>query len=643
MTSNPSIEQEFLVKLNNLIELNLENEKFTVAELAASLGKSRSQLHRKLHAITGKSTSQFIREFRLKKAMEMLQNNEATASEIAYKVGFGSPSYFSTCFHDYYGYPPGEVKFRNPSKSLSNIYNFSPKQNSDTIIIKKRIYNLRTYIIGALALMLFVSFAYYKYAYPIHDNLNITEEASNTITSIAVLPFKNISGNNDDEAFCDGMTTAIISRLSKIKSIKKVISHTSMMHYKNSKMTMPEIADNLNVHYILESSFQKSANNIKINLQLIDGPSDKLFWSSEYEGKSDSIFKIQALVAEMVAKQLDADITQEEQKQIEKPLTNNTEAYKNYLIGKRIFSSWTSKSHVASRRYFEKAIQLDSSFAEAYYNVGLTYSLMGIWGGNITKKEANTLSKPYFDKALQLCPDNYELLKYLAYDASFDWNFKKSETLFKKLDDLGDKYVSDGFYFIMGNSEKIVTNYFEILEEQSMDENYSNINWRSLPYALFYKGEIEESKHLMNIGLKLHPSYDALYDHFGNLYLAMEDYETAQNILETGLLISEKRHASMVIHLAVVYHNQGNHEKSQDLLNEVILRANSGEPEINVFVAHYYARIGNHDEAFKWLNIAFKKHEVDLIWLKADPNLLQLKDDYRYKLLCKKVGFLNLK
>jgi uncharacterized protein HemY len=71
----------------------------------------------------------------------------------------------------------------------------------------------------------------------------------------------------------------------------------------------------------------------------------------------------------------------------------------------------------------------------------------------------------------------------------------------------------------------------------------------------------------------------------------------------------------------------------------VIERANKGEPEINVFVAHYYARLGNHNEAFKWLDIAYKKHEVDLIWLKSDPNLLLLKDDSRYKALCKKVGF----
>ena len=98
----------------------------------------------------------------------------------------------------------------------------------------------------------------------------------------------------------------------------------------------------------------------------------------------------------------------------------------------------------------------------------------------------------------------------------------------------------------------------------------------------------------------------------------------------------------MVIHLALVYHYLGDEAKSKELLNEVIDRANGGEPEINVFVAHYYARLGKNDEAFKWLDIAYAKHEVDIIWLKSDPNLRLLKDDSRYRKFVKKIGFLDI-
>lgn len=112
MTEKRSMDQEFIKKLIDILEINLENETFVVIELASEAGLSRSQLHRKLHEINGKSTSQFIREYRLEKAMEMLKLNSGTASEIAYRVGFTSPTYFNTCFHNFYGYPTGEVKFQ---------------------------------------------------------------------------------------------------------------------------------------------------------------------------------------------------------------------------------------------------------------------------------------------------------------------------------------------------------------------------------------------------------------------------------------------------------------------------------------------------------------------------------------------------
>ena len=118
METELSLELKFIAKLNNIIDANLENEQFGVSKLSEEIGMSRSQLHRKLYSINGTSVSRFIREYRLKKAMEMLQKDVATASEIAYRVGFNSPTYFTTCFSEHYGYPPGEAKLRNPLANM---------------------------------------------------------------------------------------------------------------------------------------------------------------------------------------------------------------------------------------------------------------------------------------------------------------------------------------------------------------------------------------------------------------------------------------------------------------------------------------------------------------------------------------------
>ena len=109
MTPTTSGEKEFLEKLTQITETNLTNEQFGVSELAREMGMSRSNLHRKVKSTAKISVSQFIRQERLKQAMELLKQTSSTASEVAYKVGFGSVTYFTKCFHDYYGFPPGEV------------------------------------------------------------------------------------------------------------------------------------------------------------------------------------------------------------------------------------------------------------------------------------------------------------------------------------------------------------------------------------------------------------------------------------------------------------------------------------------------------------------------------------------------------
>ncbi|PTX41494.1 TolB-like protein [Christiangramia gaetbulicola] len=633
MGGQQSIDEKFIQRLTEILEENLEKEHFGVRELASAVGVSRSQLHRKLKAINGKSTSQFIREFRLDKAMEMLQDNVATASEITYKVGFSSPTYFNTCFHQYFGYPPGEVKFRIPGDN-DNIQTSTntPKPN----LAKSRKH--RVYIIVIMVIFLLASLGWYKYIDSKNEDIKTTEfPIDKTDNSIAVLPFKNMSGSQENEAFCDGMTAAIISRLSKIRSINKVISLTSMMNYKDNEKTITEISNELDVRFILESGFQKSGNSIKMNLQLIDGKTDQLFWSQEYKGTYDSIFKVQAQVAEMVAKKLDANITKEEQAQIQQAITQNKEAYDSYLQGVFIMNEKSEKNLRASRKYFEKAISLDSNFSEAYIRLGWTYSMLGTWIGNESRIKADSIAEPYFKKALELDPDNLELLGTRASQEFFKWNFKAADSLLNKYQKkVGENFLSNFLNLILGRYEKVIHSEMNLVNKNP--QPIYVIDW-PLAYAYYHAGEIDSALVHMRQSLLEFPNSEGSYDHFGNIYLALEDYEKARDILETGLQISSKRYASMVIHLSSAYHFLNNEEKSLEYLREVIDRANNGEPEINVFVAHYYARLGNNDKAFYWLDKAYKNHEVDLIWLKTDPNLLLLKDDPRYSMLCKKIGF----
>ncbi|MGB5431103.1 helix-turn-helix domain-containing protein, partial [Eudoraea sp.] len=257
MAKELSMDQAFIKKLTDLLEINLENEHFGVQQLAEKVGLSRSQLHRKLKAITGKSSSSFIRHFRLMKAREMLADNVATVSEIAYRVGFSSPTYFNTCFRIYYGYSPGKVKYRNkdadPETSINEIEveGNKPPVAKTYDKVEDRPFKKRFVLVPVLVSLLVLLVAYIFYLR--FDNANTTAD-SLTISadkSIAVLPFKNYSGDPEMDPFCEGMTDEVISRITKIKSFSKVSSRTSILPYKESGKSMPEIASELGVTHIL--------------------------------------------------------------------------------------------------------------------------------------------------------------------------------------------------------------------------------------------------------------------------------------------------------------------------------------------------------------------------------------------------------
>jgi AraC-like DNA-binding protein len=190
----------------------LENEKFGVEDLVREIGLSRSQVHRKLHEDTGQSISQFIREIRLQRAHEMLVDGVGTASEIAFKVGFGSPTYFSKCFVEYFGYTPGEVKDKfattDPTPTSPHLKKLRGRKRRFSKII------LPSIII--LTLVVVTWFIYENIAPPAEDDGSKRTDKN----AIAVLYFDNISGDPSQDYLSDGVTDEIISRLSMIRGLR---------------------------------------------------------------------------------------------------------------------------------------------------------------------------------------------------------------------------------------------------------------------------------------------------------------------------------------------------------------------------------------------------------------------------------------
>jgi TolB-like protein/AraC-like DNA-binding protein len=357
-------------KAQRIVSEHLSEESFGIEELRHGLGLSRSQMHRRLLKITGLSASVFIRSVRLKKALELLKEGNLTVSEVAYRTGFSSPSYFNKCFHEQYGFPPGDIHKQKMSeidqRDLFGLPNFP-----GTIADKSKLSQSRKYyFIGlALVLILISVIVYYGLRNP-SARIEIPEK------SIAVLPFKNFSDNRDNKYISDGMMDAILSNISKISDLK-VISRTSVEQYRESTKPARQIGMELGVHHILEGSTFQESDHIRITVQLISTQTDEHIWSESYETDRNNIFEVQTLIAERIAAELQSKITAEELIRIKQIPTNNPIALDQYQKAHYYFINYLQQmqeqDYQTSMELFKRAIQEDSSFASAYTRMAELY------------------------------------------------------------------------------------------------------------------------------------------------------------------------------------------------------------------------------------------------------------------------------
>jgi TolB-like protein len=210
------------------------------------------------------------------------------------------------------------------------------------------------------------------------------EERKEIEKTIAVLPFKSLSDEPEKQYLADGMMDAILMHLSKIKDLH-VFSGTSTQQYIGSGKTMPEIGKELGAEYLLEGSFQKSGEDARLIVQLIYARDDDHIWSNKYDIKWNYIFSVQSEVAQAIAKELKAVITPEEKQLIEKTPTLNLTAYDFYQRGREELQKYspgnasTRKAIERAEVMFNKALENDSSFAQAYLGLAKVYWEKHYW------------------------------------------------------------------------------------------------------------------------------------------------------------------------------------------------------------------------------------------------------------------------
>jgi len=453
--------------------------------------------------------------------------------------------------------------------------------------------------------------------------------------SIAVLPFTNLSNDPDQEYFSDGIVEAILNHLFKVGDLK-VISSTSTKRYKNTELSLREIAKELGVSSILEGSVQKIGNNVRITAQLIDAKTDVHLWSEIYDKNISDIFSIQSEVAQNVARELKATLTAEEKEQIGKNQTINPEAYNLYLQGRFFWNKRTKDGLNKSVKYFEKAITTDPDYALAYAGLADAYFIQAYWGW-IPWIEGAAESKESALRALDIDKNLAEAHTVLGALLNYkEWKWEEARKELKLAIELNPNFVTAHHYY---------SELLNILKQNVEARKHINIALQLDPFlpvlhvlsSTYFcnEGKLKESLDECLVLQELDPEYSnrLLYWKEFNIYCKQKEDLKALEALKKALFMDTLKIINSNT-VEDVYNKSG----INGLWNWLIERELKKSAPSTLTLANGFAKLGKKEEALDWLYKAFENPSPGFALINNDPDYDNLRLEPRFQAIIKKIG-----
>ncbi|MGD0754461.1 MAG: tetratricopeptide repeat protein [Bacteroidales bacterium] len=327
--------------------------------------------------------------------------------------------------------------------------------------------------------------------------------------SIAVLPFINDSPNDSNQYFINGFMEDVLNHLQTIKDLHP-ISRTSAEKYRKTTKSIPEIAKELSVNYIIEGDMQRYGNSIRISVNLFKVLKKEIkLWGKTYEKKindATDIFSLQSQIAQSIATELEAVITPQEKLLIEKTQTSNLSAYENCILGLNYVGKFTKEDFDIALNYFEKAIEIDPDYADAYLGIAQVW-MWRVYNSLSTPEEATPIAKSNLTKAFKLDSTSAEAYSILAeIQMYFDGDFKSAEESIEKSISLNpnntDAHMRYGNLLgILGHPKEALVEYELALKLDPMNK-VIKINYG---VVLYYDGKYNEAIKVFQEVLKTDP------------------------------------------------------------------------------------------------------------------------------------------
>jgi serine/threonine protein kinase/tetratricopeptide (TPR) repeat protein len=456
------------------------------------------------------------------------------------------------------------------------------------------------------------------------------------LESIAVLPMANLSGDPEQEYFTDGITDALISGLAKISGFQRVISRQSVMQYKGSTKSMPEIGRELNVAAVIEGTVLLVGQRVRITAQLIDAKRDRHLWSDSYEHDLQDVLVLQSEVARAIVNEVRIVMTQEEKTLLANNRTVNPEAYQLYLKGNYFYNRWTEEALKKAIEYYEQAIDKDPDFALAHLGVAKSYRTLSDFG--YSPREAYPKAKEAVLKALAI--DNALVSAHVILGwikMNFEWDWAGAESEFKKAVESspGDSVTHVGYAFnslYRGRFDKAIR---EIKRAHELDPLSLTIN-RDVGTVLFHARKYDQAKEVLLKTIELDPNFPFVHLYLGRIDVIKSMYE--ESLLEFQKEIKLSAGIPGVEAFAVLaYLGMGKRSKAREIIDDLEKRSKQTYIPPMLFAGAYFA-FGDIDLGFNCLDKAYQQRDFWMQWIKVDPAFDSVRSDTRYKTMLKKMN-----
>ena len=488
-------------------------------------------------------------------------------------------------------------------------------------------------VVGVVAIALFALAVAWRY---LATQTGGTSDVRQS-TSVVVLPLENLSGDQEQDYFADGMTDDLIANLAKIRSLR-VISRSTAMAYKQTHKPLSEIARELHVDAVVEGTVLRAGDRVRITAELVQVSTDRHLWAETYESQMGDVLALQNRVSSAIVNEIRVNLSPQDRARLARNPAVAPEAYENYLKGRFYWNRRTDENLHRAIGYFENATKQDTQYALAYAGLSDCYAVIGAAiFGTMPAGEAAPKARQAAQRALEIDPTLAEAETSLAtVKFNYDWDWVGAEEGYQHAIQLNPSYATayQRYSLLLTAMGRFQESFGQINKARELDPLSFSINF-SLGWRLYLARQYDRAIVQLRNTLEMDPSYELphlilgqAYEEKGAFDLAIPELRKAVDLSHgTPLMISALAHA---------YARAGQRTEAQQLLTQ--LEAARKQQYVSpYYLAIVYVGLGEKEQALSLLEKALLDRSNGLIFMAVEPELDPIRSDPRFIALERKL------